>query len=428
MSVGINVRVASNVAIGNQDITTAALDGATPKAALFQITRCISDGVAADHKCSGFGAATSSAREWAIAVDAEHGQNPTDTHCRSESDHCVLIIDPVAGGGAVDGSAYFVQFIVNGCRIYWDNAPASAYLLTVDFFAGDDLQAQAESVALGDATDNVVDVNTVGFEPTDLIVAMLNLVGEDATQVHNRWSVGAVHNAEPVVQRCWGQNSANNQAAGFEAMRYQEDYGVLGLHAVSATIDWGGEFSAFDANGFTVTTRLNGANDAQLYFLALDFGGMDSAVITHDTPAGAGNDNEAGIGFEPAYVLLGMTQAFAVNTGYEDASAGTVGLASFTDSLEYANSVQSEDAANPSNTQSMSDNLAVNLPDDDGTQGIEATFVAWLVNGWTLNYTAVKGSACKFWALALEGEEAPPPAGDVVAAILWQTSWKSQDD
>ncbi len=54
------------------------------------------------------------------------------------------------------------------------------------------------------------------------------------------------------------------------------------------------------------------------------------------------------------------------------------------------------------------------LPDDDGTAMLTATFVSFDANGWTNNFSAVDGTAKKFWAVAI-GEESvavsdPPSA------------------
>ena len=67
----------------------------------------------------------------------------------------------------------------------------------------------------------------------------------------------------------------------------------------------------------------------------------------------------------------------------------------------YSSSVSDEDNVGTSNTQSLSDNVAIELPDDDGTAGLASAFVSFDATGWTETYTAVKGAAALMPALAI---------------------------
>ena len=135
---------------------------------------------------------------------------------------------------------------------------------------------------------------------------------------------------------------------------------------------------------------------------------------THSTPTSTGNDSEAGPGFTPQFVMMLPTMAEAASTIYWDALGGGFGISTFDDDDEYCNSINYEDEVATSNTQSLSDDKAANLPDDDGSQGVEASFVSFDANGWTLNYTAVKANA-KLWPYLAIGEAA---AGGGVAVSM----------
>lgn len=385
-----------------QDFTTADLGGLTPKAALFFITRATSDGAAAAHANFGIGAATGAANEWAIATTDEDGQGTTDTGARVRDDACILIVDP-GNEGSVDGQAEFSSFIANGVRVNWTNAPAAAYLVTAVLFAGTDLSAHADNAALGNSTNNAVNITDPGFEPDLVIAACQGRSGINSSGTNALLSVGAVHNGVGVTQRCFGSASRHNQAAAAVAMRYTESYGVMETVGSSGALDWGGEFSAFDADGFTVTTRNAGANNTALCYLALNFNNAaDAWVGTVDTPTGGGNDSIAAPGFTPQFVMQGMTLTEAIDTAYTNELAGSHGLSAFDDDDEYANSVSSDDGEGTTDTQSLSDDTAVQLPDDDGTAGLTASFVSLDANGWTLNWSAVEANAKKFWSLAIE--------------------------
>jgi hypothetical protein len=96
----------------------------------------------------------------------------------------------------------------------------------------------------------------------------------------------------------------------------------------------------------------------------------------------------------------------AIDTGYTDSNAGSLGVSTFDADDEYCNSVQDEDTALTTDTQSLSDNTVINLPDDDGSVAHVASFVSFDANGWTWNFSATEGTIVKYWALAIE--ETPP--------------------
>lgn len=84
---------------------------------------------------------------------------------------------------------------------------------------------------------------------------------------------------------------------------------------------------------------------------------------------------------------------------------------------EFAASVSDEDGVTTSNSQSLSDNVSIELPDDDGTAGLTATFVSLDATGWTDNYSAVKGSAGLMLALAIGEFTAAVAAKRSIAVI-----------
>ena len=171
-------------------------------------------------------------------------------------------------------------------------------------------------------------------------------------------------------------------------------------------MDWALDLDDFDANGFSGHARSAGGNDREICYLALNFNGaVESWVGTHTTPTSTGNDSEAGPSFTPQAVFLIGTMMEALDTAYNDALAGSlVALGAFDGDDEYCTSVCDEDNAATTNTQSLSDDTAVELPDDDGSAGLTASFVSFDANGWTLNYSAVKANAKYWFALAIEAE------------------------
>jgi len=266
--VGITVavtRAAANVALGNQTFTAADLGGLTPAAAFFIITYCTSDGTPAADAVLGWGAATGAENQWAVNVTAEDGQGTTDTGRDLRTDVCVRVNVP---GTTLDGEANFVSFNANNVIINWSTAPSAAFLVTVVLFAGTDLSAQAATFTVPAVLNNTVDVNTVGFEP-DVVLTVYPVRSGDGFSAVARVSQGVVINKETVYQACSAYFSRDSVATSEVGGRITETYGCMNIDRNGALVD-AGEFSAFDANGFSCTARVAGSgNDCA--FLALAF-------------------------------------------------------------------------------------------------------------------------------------------------------------
>lgn len=388
-----------------QDITTADLSGLTPKAALFIVSGGITDGTAADEARLSFGAATGSSNRWALCGFDEHNVATSNTIDAQSTVHCVFVRDP----GVTIASADFDSFITNGVRIEWDVAPPSAYLLTVVLFAGTDLSAHANNVALGNTIDLTADVTAPGFEPDNLICSL----SASASQSNN-WRVsnnaGFAYNdgVGGVTQRAHAKYWEDNKSTA-RCWARSTNSGAGLYCSNSGALDYYVEISDFDSNGFSATPRNSGANNNLLCYLALAYNGaVDSWVGTHTTPTSTGNDSETGPGFTPQAVILIENLLEAIDTAYSDNRAGAFGLSAFDADNEYSTVVAAEDGVATTNTQSLSDDRAIVLTDDDGTLDIEATFVSFDANGWTVNYSNAPATAKLFFALAIEGEAAPP--------------------
>jgi hypothetical protein len=399
-------RVACNTGTGNQDIT-ADLGDLTPAAALFTIVAATADGTPADHAVMGTGAATSTSERWAIAGSAEHNVGTTDCYRRMETDRCVLILNPA--DGTVDGEADFVSFITNGVRINWSDAPSAAYYLIVDLFAGTDLSAKALTFTMAATEDDTVDVTTLAFEADVLLVVSHCSSTVDSTDDHCFISLGVVLNKDPLQQYSLQFKTIDDFSTSTVGNELRDDYGVGA--STGGLAPWDGEFSDFDASGFSCTTR-NSTGGAEVGVLALAFAAaVDFWAGVLDTPTSTGNQGVTDPAFTPQWVHCALSQLPAVNTGYGDGNAGSIGVCSFDEDDENCSSVQDEDGEATTDTQSLSDDTAVNLPNDDGSAAHVAAFVSFDANGWTWNFTTTEGTAVKLWALAIEAEGAAPTPG-----------------
>jgi hypothetical protein len=196
---------------------------------------------------------------------------------------------------------------------------------------------------------------------------------------------------------------------------------------VNGTDDWYGEASTFDSSGFTVTTRAAGGNSRSIAGLALRYGSspvVSSAVYTRSTPTSTGDSTDTGLGVEPQVVIY-LTSLLETATTIDGTGlAGSFGVSVITENAQYHNTISSEDNVADANTQSLSDNQAVNLPLHTGSAGLAATFTAFTSTGVTLNYSDVE-SAAKLWPALAIGSGAA--AGSSIVPILMNQYRRRRD-
>lgn len=399
-------RAAANTSTGTQDITTTDLGGLTPVGVLFLMNYATSDATAADHGYFVAGAASGATERWACASSTEHGVGSVDTARRAATDVCLMIQGP--GSSTLEGEADFDSFITNGVRINWTNAVDGAYFITAIFFAGTNVECHAGTFSPGTSVNSDVDVTAPGFEPDAIIFATHGNPFDDTHANGFDIGFGFAVNDGSDTQRSICYTEAHGSADGDPNAFLSTNYGIAALTS-GTSLDWACEIGSFDASGFTATLRLASAGSDDVGYLAVYTDGSEVWAGTHDTPTSTGNQASTAPGIEPDLIVFGMTELEAVDTGASDATAGSIGVAALTASAQFATSFCSEDGVATTNTQSLSDDQAVNLPDDDGTSGIEGTLTSMDATGWTINFSAVTANAKKFIALAIGSGSTLPP-------------------
>jgi len=396
-------RVAANTTTGIQSITTTDLGGLTPKAVLLIATRCVTDGVAADG-AGWYMGASDGTNEWAQGYEDQHAVASVNTEWEQDTiANRILTIYDGSAADVVEGQANFSAWVTNGVEIDWVDAPAGAFLITAVFFAGSDLTVHVGTQALGNTADALIDITSLGFE-ADVVICML-LEGTSIGQPEV--SLGLIHNdrAGTVTQRCAAHYDRDGFGTAFCGVMVR-DSECLFKHVATGNIDFYGAATSFDSSGFSI--QLGNARspaNAAVGWLALRFGSspvVQSKVYTLSTPTATGSANDTGAGFEPQFVMYLPTFAEVVDTNEADADAGTIGLAVLDADEQYCSSIQSDDGPTTTNTQSLSDNVAINLPADDGAAGMAATMTAFISTGVTLNWTDIEAAAKLYPALAIE--------------------------
>lgn len=397
VSVGI-ARAAANTSLGTQSFSdSTGLGGLTPKAYWIIATRGVTDGTAADGlgMYQGMSDGTTNAN---AAFEEEHAAATSDSqHTTDLTSPPVLIIYNGLADSVIDGSANHSAFAADTVTIDWTDAPSAGWLITVIMFAGSDLSADVFTAGVGNTVDLANDITAIGFEADDVITMIM--------AVDSQFGNGFIHNdrAGGVTQRTATILSRSGQVTTANYAVVRTDACCLEL-VVNGTADWYGEASAFDSSGFTLTTRVAGGNSRTLAGIALRYGAspvVSSKVYTNTTPTGTGEATDTGLGATPQAVLYLMNFCEVAATIEGDADGGVYGVSANLAHAQFSNAIATEDNAADSNTQSLSDNQAVNLPLHTGAAGMAATFVAFTSTGVTLNWSDIE-AAGKLWpALAI---------------------------
>ena len=409
MAVSIRVtRSAINTSTGTQDFTVSGFG--TPKAAMFILTSAVTDGTEAAHAYLSVGA-TDGTRQWCIHTNAEDAQTTTDHAVDHTNSACVEFTN-VGDSATIDGSASFSAWITDGVRINWDNAPGTAYLLTVVLFGGSDLSAYAGGE---DPTFLEIDVTAPGFEPDIVFVTGHGRVPNGA---HVNWhhSLGAAHNGVSVTERSQGAFSWNGQTSTIAGQVQSTSFSGVEMYESPTAIQYGIDIDTFDANGFSLTPNGVNALGDRWNYLALKFANHTSWVGSVDSPTSTGDAAKTGVGFKPQFVMMFESALTAEDSVDVTGNIIATGISTITASEAYCNAVTLEDAATTSNCGSVSDDQAVNFKLDDGTQSHTGTFVSMDSDGFTINYSAANGTTRKWWAWAVE--ESVPAAGPVPQRLM----------
>lgn len=414
-------RAAANTSPGSQVFLDPNMT-VTPNGARFIISRAVTDGTAAAHATLGYGAATSTTARWCCGIQVDDAAGTTNANRIFMNDQCICILNTT--GSAVEGEADFVQFIPNtgsgaGVEVTWGDAPAGAYFVTVELYA---MNAIACGTYVTGASAGATTTVTPGFPSTLILAATTGSATLDTLAIHGTMSAGAC--AGNLSQFMVATIDRNTQAATQVSLQARNDRIVSDI-STTGVENWGSEITSITATTFVATQRIaNGGGDLVGY-LAMDTGSIATWVGTFSSPTSTGNQSITAPNFIPQFVGLGLSGAEALATAYNNASAGIFGSGAFTPTAEFSTTIADEDAATTSNAQSLSDNVAVNLPDHTGAALCVANFVSMDATGWTLNHTAVSATAKIWGAFAIQAEAAgvtfAPAAVSAVAATVAPT-------
>jgi hypothetical protein len=396
-------RFTAPTSTGNATFTDTNLGGLTPKAVLVIASHADTDATAEPDVqcCIGFADDT---REGSVGCGTQDGVTSTDAERAYSSTEVINMPD----GTGIKLAASLVSFSTNNVTLNFATVDSDAVFITIVFFAGTDVSAYAGEVDPNDSNNGTTDVTAPGFQPD--LVFLASMGHQSDVRDHASFRFGCAVDDGSDTNRGLAFQSNNGDGTTDPRNILSSSYACPPVDFVN----WALEIGSFDANGFTVTTRLNPANsNDRAAYLALAFGGAASVNLrSFDSPTSTGNDARTGVGFEPQFVLLGLTDVQTENTEVQDADAGSWGISVFTADAEVCTSWADEDAQTTTDTQSLCDNQAINFASGDGTTQHAATFVSLDSDGHSLNYSTADGTARKWFELAIEGEAIPAAIGN----------------
>jgi hypothetical protein len=398
-------RVACNTATGDQTITTSKLGGLTPKAAIFICSGGVTDGVAAAHMRMSFGVSDGSNH----IVGAVRGEDAVGTSNESRwgaTDEVVQMLNTTAD--TIDGEANFKNWTENGVVVTWGAALTSAHLLTVVFFAGGDLSAAVGEMSILQPSGTETSETGLSFEPDQLVIFGTGAGFGDSHGTASEIYAGFVDNGASIVHAESAFIGNNNVAVSQVGMR--SSHTRIGSNITHDSLSRAAEITAFASDGFTATHRGPANFNIGIGWLALNYGGVARHwVDILASPTSIGDWSQTGPEFPPQFVfaLPNLTSALDSNNSGEM----SCGYMVIDKEEEYCVSISNEDAVGTMNAQSLSDDIAVNLPDDTGAALFTGTGPSgsgsFNDDGFTINFSAVSGIARQWPFLAIE--EAPFP-------------------
>lgn len=394
-------QVACNIVTGNQTIPLLGLSRA-PKAVKFLLTTGTVNGTAVDGAVLGIGAATAFA-QFALSVRAQNGVATSDTGRRATDADCVLIQSTTSN--SADGQASFVSMSATEVVINWTNAPASAYLLTVIAYDCEDAYITTTTLP---TTVNTSITITTGFEFDALFVAsILRSVPGGGGDAKLSYGI-ATYDGTTIIQRgmLWATDSG---AAPTAAGSYLSTAYIGGeCNDTTGALIRGMETATVTSTGFNLTARTAGfAANAYVCVLAIRFSSARVYVGTVDSPTSTGTTTYTGPGWTPLFAETVGTLLTAVDTAKADAETDARAIGVTDGSRSYSYAFADQDGQATSDTQSLSNNVLLDMPQDTSTTGLKASFSAFTASGITFNYTVVLASARKLILFALESVSSP---------------------
>ena len=400
MAAGIkaaHINVAASTSLGTQDITISGFGTVTGY--IITMIAASGDGTDTDHAImsTAFSDGTTSRM---VRAKSEDGQSTSDDIKSSASG-----LVAAQFGTTTDllvAQAIHDSFITDGIRIEWITfAPPAANRLQVMLLGGDDLSIHVGFDANNSGVGTERSITAPGFQPNAVLFLEAGAAANFA-----QFPLGAAYDngagfTQGMVMAC------SEGEIGTTKTNCANYNNRVGAEIVDANVLLGyTEFDGFEANGFSVTRRVDSTNPGFAYMaLASSTNKMFAGIKS--VPSGTGNVATTGIGFKPQAVFVGLVD-LTVNNVIDSSgnNAGNISFGMFDDTRESSFSLKLEDNRGTSDTVCRWDSNAQFLQNKVNTTRLNSSFVSFDSDGYTLNYATNAIVGAKQLVIAFE-ENAP---------------------
>ncbi len=378
------VQAALRGTTGTQDFTIEGFG--TPVAALFVVGNGGVSQTPTDGARPSIGA-TDGTNHWVISVTDRHGQASSDLERRAATDEVIMIL--TAGGGVLQ-EANFDSFITDGVRINLAVTDGGLRAVTCYLVGGTDVTAAVGSGPLGDSSATVT--FTPNLEMNALIMGTTLDLIDDVADVSGVIEVGfGTWDGSTVLQNSYHWTGIDNQASGDPRSKVRNDKIFSRAGTQFATLE------NITSTQFDMTSSADDNTGMGIGWLAINLGSKGEAWTGVETmPTSTGNHVISGVGFKPSFGMFCATMIDTLTTQQIDDTAGAFAISGFNVNEEFCHSWANEDASATTDTQSVTRDVAIDLDDDDGTDGFEGTFSSFTNDGAIINFSIVPGTA-RLW-------------------------------
>lgn len=284
------------------------------------------------------------------------------------------IVEMLTGGVGTERSAT-ISAVTDGIRLTWAGSDTSnqPYVIAILINGINGAQAGASTPNASDGGTTVE--TTTGITPKVVFCGQNRGNVADADTVWATASFGfAYNNGSAIEQRSLAWNMPSGSSTGNLII----DTNRAASNVMSAQIDTQQEITAMASGSFTQTTRNvsgTGAEDSDLYYLALDFN--EGADTFSDTVPIASGDYtiDSGASFTPTAGIILTSFATTADSLRTDNTSGHFGVWVGTASEKFQLGWSYEDgAATNSNTSGRTDTRLYNADETGGTDFVANNF------------------------------------------------------
>jgi hypothetical protein len=288
-----------DVAKGTFTMTTDGSDsvvaglGFQPKLVFFWTAGRTSTGIAAGTGGWSFGAASGTSEQGWCGLSSLHGNTNMDTGKYQRNDSCIGALSD--GAPTVDSYLALSSFDAGGFTLSYTDASTVARLVHYLALGGSDLTSVKVGTTTFPTSGATFDTTGVGFQPNKLILFGVRGGTMNAGSAHGQFHIGATDGSTH-----WGQAMFDADAVGSSscAITFSSSQ-LVRMFTENATIsiDVQAAFSAWLADGFTLSAANHPAATVEMFYVAMSSSGVtvgsDTAATTNTTKSTTAQDPDA---------------------------------------------------------------------------------------------------------------------------------------